>query len=132
MVILVGLAAKNGVLIVEFANQLRDRGRSLKEAAIEAATIRLRPILMTSLCTAAGALPLLLAGGADVETRRPLGAVIVFGVLVSTLLTLFVVPGLYALLARRTRPPQHLGQLIQRLRHEVAAGEVTPGTRSGG
>jgi multidrug efflux pump len=119
MIILVGLAAKNGVLIVEFANQLRDRGHALAEAVTEAAAIRLRPILMTSLCTAAGALPLLLAGGADAETRQPLGAVIVFGVLVSTLLTLFVVPALYALLAGRTRSPQHLGRLIRRLRRET-------------
>jgi multidrug efflux pump len=116
IVILVGLAAKNGVLIVEFANQLRDRGLAFREAVVEAAAIRLRPVLMTSFCTAAGALPLLIAGGADAESRRPLGAVILSGVLVSALLTLFVVPGLYALMARNTRSPGHIGGLIRKLR----------------
>ena len=116
IVILIGLAAKNGVLIVEFANQLRDRGLAFREAVVEAAAIRLRPVLMTSFCTAAGALPLLLSGGADAESRRPLGIVILSGVLVSTLLTLFVVPGLYALMARNTRSPGHIGHLIRKLR----------------
>ena len=116
IVILIGLAAKNGVLIVEFANQLRDRGLAFREAVVEAAAIRLRPVLMTSFCTAAGALPLLLSGGADAESRRPLGIVILSGVLFSALLTLFVVPGLYALMARNTRSPGHIGHLIRKLR----------------
>lgn len=83
---------------------------------MDAAAIRLRPILMTSLCTIAGALPLLLAAGADAESRRPLGIVIVAGVAVATLLTLYVVPGLYVLIGRNTRSPGHVAQTIRRLR----------------
>jgi multidrug efflux pump len=115
-ILLIGLAAKNGVLIVEFANQLRDRGRGFEEAVVEAASIRLRPILMTSASTTFGALPLLLASGAGAESRQAIGIVVVFGVTVSALLTLFVVPALYVVLARRTRSPQHVSQAIARLR----------------
>ena len=120
-ILLIGLAAKNGVLIVEFANQLRDRGRDFEDALIEASTIRLRPILMTSACTTFGALPLLLAGGAGAETRQPIGIVVVFGVTVSAALTLFVVPALYAALARRTRSPQYVSRAIARLRGAEAS-----------
>ncbi|MDX1572046.1 MAG: efflux RND transporter permease subunit, partial [Xanthomonadales bacterium] len=115
-ILLVGLSAKNGVLIVEFANQLRDRGMDFKQAVVDAAVIRLRPILMTSACTTFGALPLLLASGAGMESRQPIGVVIVFGVAVSALLTLFVVPALYALVARNTRSPQYVSRMIERLR----------------
>ncbi|MDJ0866332.1 MAG: efflux RND transporter permease subunit [Myxococcota bacterium] len=115
-VLLIGLAAKNGVLIVEFANQLRDRGRPFEDALIEAAAIRLRPILMTSACTTFGALPLLLGTGAGAESRQPIGIVVVFGVAVSAAFTLFVVPAFYAVLARRTRSPQHVSRAIARLR----------------
>ena len=89
---LIGLAAKNGILIVEFANQLRDRGIEFHEAVIEAAAIRLRPVLMTSLCTVFGAIPLLIASGAGAESRKAIGAVVVYGVMFSLLLTLYVVP----------------------------------------
>ena len=105
MVMLVGLAAKNGILIVEFANQLRDSGLSVIEATIEASVVRLRPILMTSVATVAGALPLVFAHGAGAQSRYTIGVVIVFGVTVSTLLTLFVVPVLYAKVAGLTRSP---------------------------
>jgi multidrug efflux pump len=121
-ILLIGLAAKNGVLIVEFANQLRDRPgpdgapARFEDALVEAATIRLRPILMTSACTTFGALPLLLASGAGAESRQPIGIAVVFGVAFSALLTLFVVPALYALLARGTRSPQHVARAIARLR----------------
>ena len=115
-ILLIGLAAKNGVLIVEFANQLRDRGEEFTTALVEASAIRLRPVLMTSASTTFGALPLLLATGAGAESRRPIGIVIVFGVTISAVLTLIVVPALYALLARHTRSPQHLARLIARLR----------------
>ncbi len=118
-ILLIGLAAKNGVLIVEFANQLRDRGVEFNEAITGAAAVRLRPILMTSASTTFGALPLLLATGAGAESRRPIGIVIVFGVVVSAVLTMFVVPALYAILARRTRSPQHLARVIARLRGET-------------
>ncbi len=115
-IMLVGLAAKNGILIVEFANQLRDRGVGFREAVIEAAAIRLRPVLMTSLCTAFGALPLMLASGAGAEARRAIGVVIFYGVVISVLLTLAVVPAVYTLVARRTRSPQTIAKLIERLR----------------
>jgi len=117
-VLLIGLAAKNGVLIVEFANQLRDRGTAFDAALLEAATIRLRPILMTSACTTFGALPLLLASGAGAESRQPIGIAVVFGVSVSAVLTLFVVPALYAVLARNTRSPHYVTGLIEKLRAE--------------
>ncbi|MEZ4386336.1 MAG: efflux RND transporter permease subunit [Candidatus Krumholzibacteriia bacterium] len=122
-ILLVGLAAKNGVLIVEFANQLRDRGLGFDEALIEASAIRLRPILMTSASTTFGALPLLLATGAGAESRIPIGIVVVYGVTFSAVLTLFVVPALYALLARRTRSPQHLARIIARLRSPESPAE---------
>ncbi len=121
-ILLIGLAAKNGVLIVEFANQLRDRGLPFEDAIADAASVRLRPILMTSACTTFGALPLLLATGAGAESRQPIGIVVVFGVAISAALTVFSVPAVYAVLARRTRSPQHVSRLVARLRRaEVAA-----------
>jgi multidrug efflux pump len=122
-IMLVGLAAKNGILIVEFANQLRDRGIDYKEAVIEAAAIRLRPVLMTSLCTAFGALPLMLASGAGSEARQSIGVVVFYGVVISVFLTLAVVPAVYTLVARNTKSPQTIAKLIDRLR---AAGRAVP------
>ena len=116
MIMLIGIAAKNGVLIVEFANQLRDRGLERVEAVIRSATIRLRPVLMTSLCTAFGSLPFLLASGAGAEQREPIGVVVFFGTTISVFLTLFVVPAVYALVARDHRSPHYLSGLIDRLR----------------
>ena len=115
-VLLIGLAAKNGVLIVEFANQLRDRGEAFELALVDAACIRLRPIVMTSAATTFGALPLLLGSGAGAESRQPIGLVIVSGVVVSAVLTLFVVPALYSVLARNTKAPQHVARAIAKLR----------------
>lgn len=106
IIILVGIAAKNGILIVEFANQLRDAGRSVHEAVLEASEIRLRPIVMTGLSTTFGALPLVLASGAGSESRVTIGIVIVGGVFITTFLTLFVVPVFYNLLAPYTRSPK--------------------------
>jgi multidrug efflux pump len=123
VIMLIGIAAKNGVLIVEFANQLRDRGLEFGEAVIEAATTRLRPVLMTSLCTAFGALPFLFAAGAGSEQRRPIGIVVFYGTIVSVFLTLFVVPAVYSIFARRTSSPQHLSNLLDRL-----LGTKTPAT----
>jgi multidrug efflux pump len=105
LIMLIGLAAKNGILIVEFANQLRARGRSFEDALQEAARVRLRPVLMTAITTAAGAVPLLVSFGAGAETRQVLGVVIVFGIVVATLFTMLVVPAAYALLTRNTRDP---------------------------
>jgi multidrug efflux pump len=118
-ILLIGLAAKNGVLIVEFANQLRDRGQDISHAVLEAAAIRLRPILMTSAATTFGALPLLLGTGAGAESRQPIGIVVVFGVTISAALTLFIVPPLYVLMARKTSSPQSVTRLIEQLRGVV-------------
>jgi multidrug efflux pump len=113
LIILVGIAAKNGILIVEFANQLRDEGLSVREAVIESASLRLRPIIMTSISASAGALPLILWGGAGGESRKTIGVVIFFGAMFSTLLTLFIVPVFYNLLARYTKSPQATARRIE-------------------
>ncbi|MDH5176695.1 MAG: efflux RND transporter permease subunit, partial [Gammaproteobacteria bacterium] len=117
---LVGLAAKNGILIVEFANQLRDRGVEYTEAVIEAAAIRLRPVLMTSFCTAFGALPLMLASGAGAGSLQSIGVVVFYGVVISMLMTLLVVPAVYALVARNTGSPDEVAHRLQQLRREAA------------
>jgi multidrug efflux pump len=100
LVMLVGLITKHGILIVEFANQLHARGKNKVEAVIEAASLRLRPILMTTAAMVLGAVPLALASGAGAESRSPIGWVIVGGLLLGTLLTLFVIPVAYTLLTR--------------------------------
>ena len=115
IVMLVGLAAKNGILIVEFANQLRDAGRSVREAIVESAGVRLRPILMTSIATMVGAVPLVVAGGPGSASRATIGVVVIFGVGFSTLLSLFVVPAFYALLAPYTRSPQAIAHEVRAL-----------------
>ena len=104
LVTLVGLITKHGILIVEFANQLQEKGRELREAVIEAAELRLRPILMTTGAMVLGAVPLALATGAGAESRQQIGWVIVGGLLLGTFLTLFVVPAVYTLLATRIQP----------------------------
>ena len=113
LIILVGIAAKNGILIVEFANQLRDDGLSIREAVIESASLRLRPIIMTSIAAAAGALPLILEGGAGGEARKTIGVTIFFGAIFATLVTLFVVPVFYNLLARFTKSPMATARRIE-------------------
>ena len=128
-ILLIGLSAKNGVLIVEFANQLRDRGMDIREAVLEAAAVRLRPILMTSACTTFGALPLLLASGAGAESRQPIGIVVVFGVTISAALTLFAVPALYLLFARNTRSPQHVSRIIDSLRASLPGAAPAEASR---
>ncbi|MDF3075937.1 MAG: efflux transporter permease, partial [Alphaproteobacteria bacterium] len=106
LVTLVGLITKHGILIVEFANQLQEQGRAKRDAVIEAAVLRLRPILMTTGAMVLGSLPLAIASGAGAETRQQIGWVIVGGMLLGTLLTLFVVPTFYMLLAttRKAHP----------------------------
>ena len=113
IVMMVGLAAKNGILIVEFANQLRDAGASVEEAILEAARLRLRPIVMTSISTVIGVLPLILGGGAGAESRLAIGVVVFAGVLFSTVLTLGVVPTFYRLLAPYTRSPEAVTQTLE-------------------
>lgn len=112
MILLIGLMAKNGILVVEFANQLRDRGMSVRDAVLEASVVRLRPILMTSIATVLGALPLAMATGAGAESRMALGVVIAWGITFSTFFTLFAVPALYLLLAPYTKP---IGAIAARL-----------------
>jgi len=100
----IGLITKNGILIVEFANQLRERGLGRFEAVLESSTLRLRPILMTSLATVLGAMPLALAAGAGSEARQAIGWVVVGGLSIGTLFTLFVIPTAYTVLVRDARP----------------------------
>jgi multidrug efflux pump len=113
IVMLVGLAAKNGILIVEFANQLRDEGKQIGEAIRQAAARRLRAILMTSIATAAGAVPLMTASGAGAGARQAIGVVIVFGVILATLITLFLIPILYSRLAKWTGSPQAVSRELE-------------------
>jgi multidrug efflux pump len=114
-IMLIGLAAKNGILIVEFANQLRDRGVEFNDAILQSARTRLRPVLMTSMCTAFGAIPLLLASGAGALSRQSIGAVVFFGVTCAVILTLIVVPTVYSLLARNTHSPEYVSRMIDKL-----------------
>lgn len=120
IIMLVGLAAKNGILIVEFVNQLRDEGREFQAAIIEASQLRLRPILMTGLTTVMGSLPLVFSSGAGSETRFVVGIVIMFGVGLAVLFTVLVVPMAYQLLARNTRGPQETGRRLERQLEEHA------------
>ncbi|MBV1689281.1 efflux RND transporter permease subunit [Novosphingobium sp. G106] len=115
VVMLVGLAAKNGILIVEYANQLRDAGASIDEAIREASARRLRPILMTSLATVAGAVPLALSHGAGAGARSAIGVVVVFGVTIATAVTLYIVPLLYRWLAPYTSSPQTISRLLRKM-----------------
>ena len=128
LIVLIGLAAKNGILIVEFANQLRDEGKDVVEAALEAAETRFRPILMTGLSTAAGAIPLIVATGPGAESRVTIGLVIFTGVLVATLFTLIVIPSTYAVLGRYTKTPQWTSRQLERYAREHEASEATAGT----
>lgn len=120
LIMLVGLAAKNGILIVEFANQLRDEGVEFMQALTHASELRLRPILMTSITAMAGAVPLILTGGAGSETRAAIGIVIFFGVAAATLFTLFVVPVAYSIISRKTGSP---GDVSRRLEKELSGRE---------
>ena len=113
-----GLITKHGILIVEFSNQLRQQGRSTADAVVEAAALRLRPILMTTGAMVLGALPLALATGAGAESRQQIGWVIVGGMSLGTLLTLFVVPTVYTLFARGRVP----GEIDTPAEPQVAAG----------
>ncbi len=118
LIMLVGLAAKNGILIVEFANQLRDQGMRFSRAILEASDKRFRPIMMTALTTVAGSIPLVLASGAGAETRITIGVVVLAGVLVATFFTLLVVPVAYSLIARGTGSPEDVAKELDRLRSE--------------
>jgi multidrug efflux pump len=127
MILLIGLMTKNGILLVEFANQLQARGMELKEAAIEAARLRLRPILMTAISTVLGAIPLVLATGAGAEGRRAIGLVIVGGMSFATALTLFLIPALYALLGGLALPYGSVERKLQeQIEQSQSSGEKSP------
>jgi multidrug efflux pump len=116
IVMLIGLAAKNGILIVEFANQLRDKGLAFEDALINAAQQRLRPIVMTTFTTVTSAIPLVLAVGPGAESRMVIGVVIFAGVSLASLFTLFIVPGAYYWLCRKTGSPQDISAKIDKLK----------------
>jgi len=124
LIMLIGLAAKNGILIVEFANQLRDRGLEFEEALFRAARLRLRPIMMTGLSTAVGAVPLILASGAGAMSRLSLGTVVAFGATSACLLTLFVVPVGYYYLCRNQASPKALARKLAALEERHAADDL--------
>ncbi|WP_152965477.1 efflux RND transporter permease subunit, partial [Cobetia sp. UCD-24C] len=115
IVMLIGLAAKNGILIVEFANQLRDAGMRFDDALIRASQQRLRPIVMTAFTTLMSSVPLILGSGPGAESRMVIGGVIFSGVALSAFLTIFVIPGLYSLLARNTTSPEQLANELAEL-----------------
>jgi HAE1 family hydrophobic/amphiphilic exporter-1 len=120
LVMLIGLASKNAILIVEFAEQLRKQGKTAIDAVVEAAGIRLRPILMTSIAFLLGVVPLMLASGAGAAARNSLGTVVFGGMLVSTVINLVFTPGLYVLMQRRGVIEPRGGQL----RSNGAQGEL--------
>ncbi len=126
LVLLVGVMAKNGILIVEFANQLRDRGLGVREAIEQASIIRLRPVMMTMICTVLGGVPLVLAAGAGAEARIALGWVIVGGLGLATISTLFLTPVAYLLLGRFVTPKTHEEARLKRELEEAAYTNVEP------
>ncbi len=126
LVLLVGVMAKNGILIVEFANQLRDRGLGVREAIEQASIIRLRPVMMTMICTVLGGVPLVLASGAGAEARIALGWVIVGGLGLATVSTLFLTPVAYLLLGRFVTPKAHEQARLKRELEEAAYTNVEP------
>jgi multidrug efflux pump len=118
IIMLVGIAAKNGVLIVEFINQLRDKGMEFRDAIVEASRIRLRPVIMTAFAAVMGSVPLILAEGPGSASRAALGVVIFSGVTFATFFTLFIVPAVYNLMARRTGSPNAVAHRLEELRTE--------------
>ncbi|WP_375750551.1 vibriobactin export RND transporter permease subunit VexH [Vibrio sp. HN007] len=122
MIMLIGMVTKNGILIVEFANQLRDRGVEFEKAIIDASARRLRPILMTAFTTLAGSIPLITSSGAGYESRIAVGTVIFFGMAFATLVTLFVIPAMYRLISASTKAPGHVeAELDKLMSHDTKA-----------
>lgn len=113
---------KNGILIVEFTNQLRDQQMGFYKALLYASEVRLRPIFMTGITTAAGAVPLILSSGAGAETRMVIGVVVLAGVLSATIFTLFVVPVAYSLLSRNSGLPGSTGRRLKEQQQEIQQG----------
>ena len=123
LIMLVGLMAKNGILVVEFADQLRDRGASVMEAVHAAAMTRLRPVMMTMLSTVLGALPLILGSGPGVEARRAIGWVVFGGLGIATIFTLVLIPVIYSILANLAAPRAHAGIRLDRELRDAEAAE---------
>ncbi len=122
MIMLIGMVTKNGILIVEFANQLRDRGIEFEKAIVDASARRLRPIMMTAFTTLAGAIPLITSTGAGYESRVAVGTVIFFGMAFATLVTLFVIPAMYRLISAGTKSPGYVeAELNKALSHDHKA-----------
>ncbi|MGL5137998.1 MAG: efflux RND transporter permease subunit, partial [Beijerinckiaceae bacterium] len=124
MILLIGIMTKNGILIVEFTNQLREEGHELYDAVLEASVMRLRPILMTSIATVCGAIPLMITTGAGAESRQAIGTVVVGGVSLSTAFTLFIVPSLYLLLGQFTKPRNHIDEQLDAQEKVIEAKEA--------
>lgn len=122
IIMLLGLMAKNGILIVEFANQLRDRGYEVRDAILEGACLRFRPVLMTTISTIFGAVPLVIATGAGAESRAAIGMVILGGLIFATTLTLFIIPVLYNLLARFAKSTNAVERELERQAAGTAGG----------
>ena len=125
LVMLVGLMAKNGILVVEFADQLRDRGHSVGDAVRQAARVRLRPVMMTMLSTVLGALPLILATGAGAEARMAIGWVVFGGLGIATVFTLVLIPVIYSLLAPLAPARAHAGVRLDRELREAEGVDTT-------
>ena len=129
LITLVGLVSKNGILIVEFANKLQEAGKTKLNAVIEAAGTRLRPILMTSVATISGHFPLILATGPGAGSRNSIGKVLVSGMAIGTLFTLFVVPAIYMLIARTHSKERDHGLMpVRRDEHVSAPRELALNT----
>lgn len=128
IIMLLGLMAKNGILIVEFANQLRDKGYEVRDAILEGATLRFRPVLMTTISTVFGAIPLVIATGAGAESRAAIGMVILGGLVFATTLTLFIIPVLYNLLARFAKSSNAVEKELERLASGSAGGSSPAGS----
>ncbi|MBU0487842.1 MAG: efflux RND transporter permease subunit [Bacteroidetes bacterium] len=124
IIMLIGLVTKNGILIVEFSNQLKRRGKTVREAIIEGATARFRPILMTSIATALGALPIALAMGAGAKSRMGMGIVVVGGVLFSLILSLYVIPGVYSYLSRNIVPDEVESSVDEDISDEISTNQI--------
>jgi multidrug efflux pump len=127
IIMLVGIASKNGVLIVEFINQMRDEGMAFRDAVIEGARIRFRPVVMTAFSTVMGSIPLIMATGPGAASRMHLGVVIFAGVSIATFFTLFIVPAFYDLFARRTSSPNAVSRRLQTMRERLAGAQQAPG-----
>jgi multidrug efflux pump len=131
MILLIGIMTKNGILIVEFTNQLRERGLSLYDAILEASEMRLRPILMTSIATIFGAIPLAVSTGAGAEARATIGWVIIGGAGLSTLMTLFLVPSVFLLVGRFSQPRSSVAEKLAALQARFARKGAVAGRAEG-